>query len=154
MQRNRILPPEASAVSVPPSEFRRVAMAKSPALTTTNRNSVAAARPRPGLDYHPILQSLELQRTRPPTTGLHPVVVIALSVVAWFLAVMWLNFTGGPKVGLIPVIVTGIFVMFFTLVLLAATRIVNDPRWRRPKSSLSTRMMRGSLSCSASHCCR
>jgi hypothetical protein len=147
MQRNRILPPEASAVSVPPS------MAKSPALTTTNRNSFAAARPRPGL-YHPILQSLELQRTRPPTTGLHPVVVIALSVVAWFLAVMWLNFTGGPKVGLIPVIVTGIFVMFFTLVLLAATRIVNDPRWRRPKSSLSTRMMRGSLSCSALHCCR
>jgi len=148
MQRNRILPPEASAVSVPPSEFRRVAMAKSPALTTTNRNSFAAARPRPGLDYH------ELQRTRPATTGLHPVVVIALSVVAWFLAVMWLNFAGGPKVGLIPVIVTGIFVMFFTLVLLAATRIVNDPRWRRPKSSLSTRMMRGSLSCSALHCCR
>ena len=147
MQRNRILPPEASAVSVPPSELRRVAMAKSPALTTTNRNSFTAARPRPGLDYHAILQSLELQRTRPPTTGLHPVVVIALSVVAWFLAVMWLNFIGNPNVGLVLAVVNGIFVMFLTAILLVASLVIDDPRRKH-------RFITGSLFCFNSHCCR
>jgi hypothetical protein len=56
---------------------------------------------------------------------------------------MWLNFTGGPKLGPALAILTGIFVMFLTLILLAASLVANNPRWRQPKASFTTRMMRG-----------
>ena len=67
----------------------------------------------------------------------HPVAV-ALSGVAWFLAVTWLNFVGGPRLDLRVAIVSGIPVMLFTLLLIVAPRL---------------RLHRGSTPCSMSHCC-
>jgi len=137
-------------------------MAKKPTMTTTGapvpeRNSTAVGPfggTRPLEHYQPILQSLELQRTRPTISGLHRIAVIALSVIAWFLAVMWLNFTGEPKVGLVLAIVSGICVMFLTLILLATSSVFNNPRWRRPKASFTNSIMHRSLSCSVSNCWR
>jgi hypothetical protein len=68
------------------------------------------------------------ERGLPPVTGVHPAVVkIALSAVAWFLAVAWLDFSGGPEVDLVLAVVTGFFIMFFTSFLLAASRVIDDP---------------------------
>jgi hypothetical protein len=70
-----------------------------------------------------------------PITGVHPAVIkIAMSAVVWFLAVAWFDFSGGPEVDLNLAIVTGFFVMFFTLFLLAASMVIDDPRWRQPKA--------------------
>jgi len=69
-------------------------------------------------------------------TGVHPAVFkVALSAVVWFLAVAWLDFSGGAEVDLSLAVVTGFFVMFFTLFLVTASLAVNDPRWRLPKAS-------------------
>ena len=74
----------------------------------------------------------------PPLTGAHPAVIkIALSAVAWFLAVAWLDFSGGPEVDLVLAVVTGLFIMFFTLFLLTASMVINDPRWKQPKARFS-----------------
>jgi hypothetical protein len=89
------------------------------------------------------------QRVRLPGLDLHPIAVITLSVVAWFLAAMWLNFTGGPKFGFILATVNGVFVMFLTAVLLVASLVIDDAQRRRPKAWFNT----GSLFCSVSHCC-
>ena len=71
-----------------------------------------------------------------PTTRIHPAVFkIALSAVAWFLAVAWLNFAGGVEVDMIMSVMTGFFVMFFTLFLVAVSMILNDRRWRQGKTS-------------------
>jgi hypothetical protein len=57
-----------------------------------------------------------------PTTGIHPAVFkVALSAVAWFLAVAWLNFAGGIEVDWVLSVMTGFFVMFLTLFLVAAS---------------------------------
>jgi hypothetical protein len=77
-------------------------------------------------------QSPELQRPYLRTIGLQAVEV-AFSGVAWFVAVLWLNFVGGPQLGLTAVIVAGMFVMLLTLLLLAITMVVDDPRWRLPQ---------------------
>jgi hypothetical protein len=70
-----------------------------------------------------------------PITGVHPAVIkIAMSAVVWFLAVAWLDFSGGPEVDLTLAVVTGFFVMFFTLFLLATSMVIDDPRWRQPKA--------------------
>jgi hypothetical protein len=70
-----------------------------------------------------------------PVTGVHPAVVkIAMSAVVWFLAVAWFDFSGGPEVDLNLAVVTGFFVMFFTLFLLAASIVIDDPRWKQPKA--------------------
>ena len=61
---------------------------------------------------------------------------IALSAVAWFLAVVWLNFSGGPQLDLVPAIVMGFFVMSFTLLLLAASTTIGD-HWRTTKDALN-----------------
>ena len=54
-------------------------------------------------------------------TGVHPAgIKIAMSAVVWFLAVVWFDFSGGPEVDLNLAIVTGFFVMFLTLSLLAS----------------------------------
>jgi hypothetical protein len=83
-------------------------------------------------------QSPELKRALLPTTAVHPVVIkIALSAVVWFLAVTCLNFTGGAEVDFTLAVVTGFFVMFFTLLLLTASMVVDDPRWKQPKASFS-----------------
>ena len=71
----------------------------------------------------------------PPITGVHPAVIkIAMSAVVWFLAVAWFDFSGGPEVDLNLAVVTGFFVMFFTLFLLAASMVIDDPRWKQPKA--------------------
>ena len=62
------------------------------------------------------------------TMGLHAVEV-ASSGVAWFVAVIWLNSIGGPWLGLTLVIVMGMSVMAATLLLLAISIAIDDPRW-------------------------
>ena len=72
-----------------------------------------------------------------PITGVHPAVIkIAMSAVVWFLAVAWFDFSGGPEVDLDLAVITGFFVMFFTLFLMAASMVIDDPRWKQPKGSL------------------
>ena len=69
-------------------------------------------------------------------TGVHPdAFKIALSAVVWLLAVAWLDFSGGAEVDLSLAVVTGFFVMFFTLFLVTASMAVNDQRWQLPKAS-------------------
>jgi hypothetical protein len=86
--------------------------------------SSGAASPRPS----------QSERGFSPVTGVHPAVVkIALSAVVWFLAVAWLDFSGGPEVDLVRAVVTGFFIMFFTTFLLAASMVIDDPRWKQPK---------------------
>ena len=71
------------------------------------------------------------------TTGVRLALVkIALSAVAWFLAVAWLDFSGGPHVDLVLAIVTGFFVMFFTLLLVAASMAISDPRWKTAEGTV------------------
>jgi hypothetical protein len=43
-----------------------------------------------------------------------PAVAVALSGVAWFLAVTWLNVVGGARLRLPAAIVSGMLVMLFT----------------------------------------
>ena len=70
-----------------------------------------------------------------PITGVHPAVIkIAMSAVVWFLAVAWFDFSGGPEVDLDLAVITGFFVMFFTLFLMAASMVIDDPRWKQPKA--------------------
>jgi hypothetical protein len=64
------------------------------------------------------------------TMGLHAVEV-AFSGVAWFVAAIWLNSIGGPWLGLTLVIVMGMSVMAATLLLLAISVAIEDPRWRQ-----------------------
>jgi hypothetical protein len=73
-----------------------------------------------------------------PITGVHPdVIIVGLSGVAWFLAVAWLDFSVGPEIDFILAVVIGFFVMFFTLFLLSASMIIDDPRWREPRQASS-----------------
>jgi hypothetical protein len=84
------------------------------------------------------IQPRQLDRTLPPKTGVHPVVIkVALSAVVWFLAVTWLDFTGGVEVDLDLAVVTGLFVAFFTLLLLTASMVIDDPRWAQPKATFT-----------------
>ncbi len=71
-----------------------------------------------------------------PTTGIHPAVFkVALSAVAWFLAVAWLNFAGGVEVDWVLSVMTGFFVMFLTLFLVAASMVLSDRRGAQGKTS-------------------
>jgi hypothetical protein len=84
-----------------------------------------------------IRQPRELNRTL-LITGVHPVVIkVALSAVVWFLALTWLDFTGGVEVDLDLAVITGFFVAFFTLLLLTASMVIDDPRWAQPKASFA-----------------
>jgi hypothetical protein len=88
------------------------------------------------LDNRPLREPVEEQPELAEITGVHPAVVkVALSAVVWFLAVAWLNFSGGPEVNLSLAVMTGVFVMFFTLFLVTASMAANDPRWQLPKAS-------------------
>ena len=81
-----------------------------------------------------VSRTLESDLALLPVTGVHPAVIkIAMSAVVWFLAVAWFDFSGGPEVDLNLAVVTGFFVMFFTLFLLAASMVIDDPRWKQPK---------------------
>ena len=82
-----------------------------------------------------VSRTLESDLALLPVTGVHPAVIkIAMSAVVWFLAVAWFDFSGGPEVDLNLAVVTGFFVMFFTLFLLTASMVVDDPRWKQPKT--------------------
>jgi hypothetical protein len=62
------------------------------------------------------------ERGLPSLTGVDAAIVKpALSAVVWFLAVAWLDFSGGPQVDLVLTFVSGFFIMFLTLLLLAAS---------------------------------
>ena len=98
----------------------------------TRESTQALTVANPSSCNHTVRQSHELQSQ-------HAIgVQVALSGVAWFLAVTWLNFAGGPTLKLPITIVSGMLVMLFTLFLLVA------PRWR---------LHRASMPCSVSHCC-
>jgi hypothetical protein len=80
-----------------------------------------------GSDAGPLRQFLRAGHNLPSTAGLRPVLLkVALSAVAWFLAVIWLRFVGGFEVNLVPAALTGIFVMFFTLFLLTVSTLSVD----------------------------
>jgi hypothetical protein len=54
-------------------------------------------------DNEVLREWLQRERVAPPTTGVHPFVIqISLSGVIWFLAVAWLDFSGGPGVDFGP----------------------------------------------------
>ncbi len=53
---------------------------------------------------------------------------MSMSAVAWFLAVIWLNFAKGPSLDLKLEIATGVFVMVLTFILLTASSLVGEPR--------------------------
>jgi hypothetical protein len=64
------------------------------------------------------------RRSLPSLTGVDAAIVkIPLSAVVWFLAVAWLDFSGGPQVDPVPTVVSGFFIMFLTLLLLAASHL-------------------------------
>ena len=88
------------------------------------------------LDTRLLGQPVEERPALVETTGFHPAVIkVALSAVVWFLAVAWLDFSGGHEVDLSLAVVTGFFVIFFTLFLVTASMAVADPRWQLPKAS-------------------
>src|SRR6478609_5594290 len=133
-------------------EIGDVIMSHKPMLARTTakpaaERTLAAGSRGPRHNNHSMHQSHELQRAHLPGSDLHPITLIALSTVAWFLAVMWLNFIGSPNVGLVPAVVNGIFVMFLTAILLVASLVIDDPRRKH-------RFITGSLYCFNSYCCR
>ena len=70
------------------------------------------------------------------SVGLHPAVFqIGLGGAIWFLAVSWLYFAWGTHVDLDLAVATGLFVMFFSLLLVMANGIINDPRWLQNRVS-------------------
>jgi len=80
-----------------------------------------------GSDAGPLRQFLRAGHNLPFTAWLRPVLLkVALTAVAWFLAVIWLRFVGGFEVNLVPAALTGIFVMFFTLFLLTVSTLSVD----------------------------
>jgi hypothetical protein len=95
-------------------------------MTTAKGKVTAEAKIRE--DHNPIRQPLEFQGAHIPDLGLHPVVLVTLSGIAWFLGVTWLYFSGGPTVSLTSAIVTGIIVMFLTLFLATASVAVGQRR--------------------------
>jgi hypothetical protein len=91
---------------------------------TITANSKVTAESKTREDHNPIRQPPEFQGTHPPDLGLHPLVLVTISGIAWFLAVTWLTNTGGPTVRPVWAIVAGMFVMFLTLCLAAAPGVV------------------------------
>src|SRR5262249_39227707 len=68
------------------------------------------------------------QRAYLRTAGLQAVEV-ALSGLAWFVAVMWLNFAGGAQVGISGALGTGKLVMVLTKVPLEMSKDIEDWDW-------------------------
>jgi hypothetical protein len=87
------------------------------------RKSIPVANPNSHREM--LGQSPELQRPYLRTIELQAVEV-AFSGIAWFVAVMWLKFVGGPQLGLTVVIVAGMLVMFLTLLLLAISKAIDE----------------------------
>lgn len=106
---------------------------------STRADQIAASLERVeanALEPKRLRRPVEAQPALTQITGVHPAVFkVALSAVVWFLAVAWLDFSGGAEVDLSLAVATGFFVMFFTLFLVTASMVVNDPRWRLPRES-------------------
>jgi hypothetical protein len=98
-----------------------------------------------GSDAGPLRQFLRAGHNLPSTAWLRPVLLkVALSAVAWFLAVIWLRFVGRFEVNLVPAALTGTFVMFFTLFLLTVSTLSVD---RGPLDLSSVARKRGRPRC-------
>jgi hypothetical protein len=108
----------------------------------TRKSTQARPVATPNSSCEMVGQSPELQLPYLRTIGLQAI-EIAFSGVAWFVAVLWLNFVGGPQWGFTVVVVAGMFVMLLTLLLLAITMVIDDPQSRLPRA----------MHCSKSHCC-
>jgi hypothetical protein len=75
---------------------------------------------------------------RRAVTGVHPFVFqLGLGAVVWFLSVAWLDFAWGRHVDFSLVVVTGVFFIFFSLLLLASSLIAKDPRWSQSKMTIT-----------------
>jgi hypothetical protein len=98
----------------------------------TRKSTQAIPVANPNTRCEMVGQSPELECPYLRTIGLQAVEV-AFSGVAWFVAVLWLNFVGGPRLGLTVVMVAGMLVMFTTLLLLAISRVIDHPQWRLPR---------------------
>jgi hypothetical protein len=98
----------------------------------TRKSTQAIPVANPNSHCEMVGQSPELQRPYLRTIELQAVEV-AFSGVAWLVAAIWLNFVGGPQLGLTAVIVTGMLVMLLTLLLLAISMVIDDPQWRLPR---------------------
>lgn len=74
------------------------------------------------------------ERSLNSVTDVPPAAVkVALSAVVWFLAVTWLDFSGGPEVGLVLTVVTSFFIMLLTLLLLAASMATEIRSGKQPE---------------------
>lgn len=70
------------------------------------------------------------------TTGVHPVVFgISLGATIWFLIVSWLYFAWDGHVDLDLAVMSGYFIIFFTVFLVMAIGIIQDPRWLQQRVS-------------------
>lgn len=70
------------------------------------------------------------------TTRVHPVVFeISLGATIWFLAVSWLYFAWDAHVDLVLAVMSGYFILFFTLFLVMAAGIIKDRRWLQQRVS-------------------
>jgi hypothetical protein len=84
------------------------------------------------------IHSFQSARAPLPSTGVHPMVIkIALSAIAWFLAVTWISFAGTFGADIALTMVAGSFLMFLTLFLLSFSMVVGDRRWQQRKTSFS-----------------
>jgi hypothetical protein len=108
-------------------------------MTRKSTQAIPVANPNSRCE---MVQSPELQRPYLRSMAFQAFEV-TFSGMAWFVAVLWLNFVGGPQLGLTVVILAGMLVMLLTLLLLAISMVIDDPRWRLPAS----------MPCSVSHCC-
>ena len=67
--------------------------------------------------------------------GTIPIIELFLDALFCIAISLLLDFSGGAEVDLSLAVVTGFFVMFFTLFLVTASMAVNDQRWQLPKAS-------------------
>jgi hypothetical protein len=107
----------------------------------TRKSNQAKPIATPNSHREIVSQSPELRRPYLRPIGLP--VEVAFSGMAWFVAVMWLNFVDLPQLGLTIATVSGMLVMFLTLLLLAISKVIENPRWRVARVE----------PCSVSHCC-
>jgi hypothetical protein len=79
------------------------------------------------------------KRVKRKTAGIHPMVFeIAIGAVLWFLAVMWIAFSGKEGIDLDLAIVTLFCAMFISLFLLVASFARGDSRWPTRQTSFRT----------------
>jgi hypothetical protein len=78
------------------------------------------------------LRKCSAATTRPDDGHLSSVLQVALSGLAWVLAVAWLDFSGGLKMHLAPAAMTGVLVVGLTLLLLGVSGQLQRARSPQP----------------------